>query len=119
MPVRLARRGHVLRSVTGGGTCLGYIWNNNSATYGWNSGIFPPANQWSMVALTVTPSNGAITLINSSGLQTSSNPVTNPIQAFSGVSLIGDDGAYAAGARTFNGIIDEVSVYNTNLSRAS
>jgi hypothetical protein len=96
---------------------LGYTWANNGATYEWNSGILPPVGQWSMSALVVTPTNASIYLLNANGLQSSNNPVANVVQNFDGISLIGDD-SYDnnAGTRTFNGIIDEVSVFNTSLS---
>ena len=38
--------------------CLAYTWNtNNSATYGWNSGLFPVAGVWNFVACVISPAN--------------------------------------------------------------
>jgi hypothetical protein len=37
---------------------LGYTWNqNNSDTYSWLSGLVPPLQQWSFVALVISPYN--------------------------------------------------------------
>ncbi len=42
---------------------LGYTWNtNNSATYGWNSHLFPLPQQWSFVAYVISPQNTTIYL---------------------------------------------------------
>jgi hypothetical protein len=96
---------------------LGYTWNGLASTYQWNSGLVPPVGQWSMAAMSVTSSNTTIYLINASGFQSAVNPIANAAQSFGGVSLIGDDSYDAnTGTRTFNGYIDEVSVFNTALS---
>ena len=42
---------------------LGYTWDtNSSATYGFNSQLYPPVGQWSMVAYVITPTNSVIYL---------------------------------------------------------
>src|ERR1019366_1307294 len=44
-------------------TPLGYTWNNNAqATWSWNSGLFPPLNTWSFVALVTSSSNAVVYL---------------------------------------------------------
>jgi len=96
---------------------LAYTWANNVGTYGWDSGIVPPVNQWSMVALSVTASGATIYIVNTNGFLFASNNVANVVQNFDGVSLIGDDSYDGnSGTRTFTGTIDEVSVFNTSLS---
>jgi len=97
------------------GANLGYTWNNNSSTWGWSSGVQPPANQWSFVALVVQPAGGTVYLINTNGVQSANNAVANPSQAFAGASTIGTD-TYAATARGFNGLMDEVAVFNQALT---
>jgi hypothetical protein len=48
---------------TNGMTELGYVWNDNSSlTWNHDSNLYPPLNQWSFVALTVTPGNATIYL---------------------------------------------------------
>lgn len=99
------------------GENLGYTWNNNSSTWGWSSGVQPLANQWSFVALVVQPAGATVYLLNTNGQQSASNSVANPNQSFSGTGTIGTD-AYSSSARAFNGIMDEVAVFNYALAPA-
>jgi len=114
--------GHAVNS--SGVVELGYNWNNNAATYNYDSHLFPPLNQWSLVALVIQPSNATIYLyyIDPNTLQpdlySAVNPVTNAPETFNGgTTLIGSDpGAGFLATRSFNGAIDEVAVFNTALS---
>jgi hypothetical protein len=99
------------------GTELGYTWNNKANTWGWNSGLLPPANQWSFVVLVVDPSNAILYLINPDGQQSATNDIANSAQAFAGTGTIGTD-KYSPVARVFNGLMDEVEVYNYALAPA-
>ncbi len=99
------------------GTDLGYTWNNNSGTWGWSSGVQPPVNQWSFVALVVQPAGATVYLINTNGQQSATNFVPNANQSFAGSGTIGTD-SYSSTARTFNGIMDEVAVFNHALASA-
>jgi hypothetical protein len=103
---------------------LGYTWNSNSAaTYNWNSGLFPLQDQWSFVALVITPSNAAIYLYyidpitSQPDLFSAVNDVTNGPEQFNFEALIGAD-PYNSAGRTFSGSIDEVAVFNKSLSSA-
>jgi len=104
-------------NIDGTGAGLGYTWNNNSSTWGWSSGVQPPANQWSFVALVVQPAGTTLYLLNTNGQQAATNSVANPNQAFAGTGTIGTD-TYASAARVFNGVIDEVAVFNDALTPA-
>ena len=103
-----------------GNYTLGYTWNNDANTWGWNSQIVPPAGQWSFVALVITPTNGTIYLLTENGssasLLSSANAYTNPPQSFSAITYVGNDPNSANGVRTFGGLIDEVAVYNKALT---
>jgi hypothetical protein len=99
------------------GTDLGYTWNNNSGTWSWSSGVQPPANQWSFVALVVQPAGATVYLINTNGQQSATNSVANANQSFAGTGTIGTD-TYSSTARAFNGIMDEVAVFNYALAPA-
>lgn len=101
----------------GAGANLGYTWNGDSGSWGWNSGVQPPANQWSFAAVVVKPMNAVVYLINTNGSQSATNVLTQPIQAFAGTGTIGTD-TYASTARVFNGLLDEVAVFNYALSPA-
>jgi hypothetical protein len=96
---------------------VGYTWNNDQNSWGWNSGLFPPANQWSFVALVIQPSDAVLYLFNTNGVQTATNTYANPNQAFAGSGTIGTD-AYSSTARAFNGVMDEVAVFNYCLTSA-
>ena len=94
---------------------IGYTWNNDKNTWNWNSGLTPPANQWSFVALVVQPSSATMYLVTTNGRQSATNTYAHPNQGFSGAGTIGTD-AYDATGRTFNGLIDEVAVFNYALT---
>ncbi|MGA2247207.1 MAG: LamG-like jellyroll fold domain-containing protein [Verrucomicrobiota bacterium] len=99
-----------------GMSSIGYTWNQNS-TWSYDSGLFPPANTWSFVAVVIEPSQATIYLINSGGVQTAVNPIAHDSEAIGTAWRIGDDAAEGtAGARTFPGSIADVSVVLSALS---
>lgn len=98
-------------------TALGYNWADSSSTWNWNSGLTPPAGQWSFVALTVQPAKAIIYLFTTNGLSTATNTLTHANQTFAGTGTIGTD-TYASLTRAFNGDIDEVAVFNGTLTAA-
>jgi hypothetical protein len=105
----------------GGGPAgqLGYTWNNNNAnTYGFNSGIFPPTNQWSFVALVVQPNSGTLYMVSSNGVKSGVNAIAHTADVFGNNWQIGRDNSANAdnGTRNFNGFIDEVAVFNRALT---
>ena len=99
---------------------LGYTWNQNSqSTWAWLSGLVPPLQQWSFVALVISPQSAIIYLCNTNGVQSATNAIAHSAEAFNTTMLIGGDAADGGGgARTFNGIMDEVAVFNTSLSQS-
>lgn len=102
----------------GGNYTLGYNWNNDAFTYGWNSELTAPQNQWSFVALVVTPTNATIHLMNTNGVASSTFTHNHVAQAFDGITLVGDDSFDAgAGTRVFNGAIADVAIFRTALSK--
>ncbi len=105
-------------TLLGGYYTLGYNWNNDSATTGWSSGLVPPLDQWSYVALVITPTNATIYLINANGISSATHVDNHPALAFDGPTLIGDDSAdNGSGTREFGGVIDEVAIFNSALSQ--
>jgi uncharacterized repeat protein (TIGR03806 family) len=97
---------------------LGYVWNQgNMNTGNWNSGLVPPTNQWSFVALVVSPNSAIVYLCDAAGEFSATNPIANNAESFAANTLIGGDTADGGnGARTLNGIIDEVAVFNYSLT---
>ncbi|HEV7924489.1 MAG TPA: lamin tail domain-containing protein, partial [Verrucomicrobiae bacterium] len=95
---------------------LDYIWNQNT-TSGFNSYLFPPINQWSFVAMVLSPAQAVLYLFNSSGFQAATNAVANDSEEFGVAWHLGDDGVFGGGVRTFPGIIDAVAVFKTALGQ--
>jgi hypothetical protein len=96
-----------------GNYSLGYTWNNDPNTYGWSSGLEAPQNQWSLVALVVTPTNATIYVLNTNGIASSVFINNHAVAPFATPSTIGQDPFNAN--RTFNGYMDEVAVFNQAL----
>jgi hypothetical protein len=94
---------------------LGYTWNNASATWGWNSYLYPTSDQWNFVAMTLTPTGTTLYLVNQAGVVQSTNNVLAQAPGEFGVDLhIGNDGGTVS--RTFNGNISSAAVFLTALS---
>ncbi len=98
---------------------LAYTWNQNSGnTWGFVSGLFLPTNQWSLVALVITPGSATLYMDNAGGFSSAVNTMAHTAEAFNGgTTWIAGDSAGGAG-RNFNGVIDEVAVFNYALSAA-
>jgi hypothetical protein len=95
---------------------LGYTWNQNT-TWSFDSFLFPPANQWSLVALVIQPSQATLYLINSNGVQTAVNAIPQDTEEFGVAWRIGADAQDGGnGGRTFPGSIADVSLYLSALS---
>lgn len=93
---------------------LGYTWNSNSAaTYNFVSGLVPPVDQWSFVALAISPTNAIFYLYNTNGQSSATNTIAHAAQAMTGATVIGSDNGTLN--RTFNGYIDELAVYTRTL----
>lgn len=94
---------------------LGYTWNNDStATFGWNSGLLLPSNEWVFAALVIEPNKATIYLGRNGTLTNASQVLAHANEAWGTTGWIGHD-SYSD-ERTFNGVIDEVSLFNRSLS---
>lgn len=92
---------------------LRYFWNGASA----DSGLQVPQGIWSLCALTVTPSNTVIDIINQNGLVTWTNTVANAPCPFINSFLMGDDTFdNGTGARNYNGLLDEPAIFTNALT---
>jgi hypothetical protein len=98
-----------------GDQMLAYTWNSDS-TWSYVSGLVPPTNQWSFVALVVEPTQATLYLCNTNGVQTAVNAVAHASDVF-GTWQIGHDNQAGTATRTFNGAIDEVAVYTRSLTK--
>jgi len=108
------------------GASLGYTWNsNNAATIGWNSGLYPLSQKWSMVTYVITPSNATIYLYYVGVAPGTSTVKTNMLKAVHSTANISE--AFSGGTTwiggdngnvnlTFPGSIDEVAVYTNAMT---
>ncbi len=112
---------------TRAGMAYGDHWTTPSSvgqlTYTWNQGeirAFPsgleiPSDQWSFVALVISPSGGTLYLGTGGTLASAVNPIPHRSELWEGAAQIGYDPLYAP-ERIFNGIVDEVAVFKRSLS---
>jgi autotransporter-associated beta strand protein len=94
----------------GSGNQLGYIWNFAPSTYGFNSGLVLPANQWSFVALVIEPTRARLYMVTNGVLSSATNNFANVVQAFNSVSTIGQS-PYG----NFSGLLDEVQFFGSQV----
>jgi len=95
---------------------LGYVWDNDPNTYNWNSQLYVPQNQWSLVAVAVTPTNATIYVLNTNGIVSAQHVYPHGVQSFNGTTTIGGDSL--SNLRAFTGTIDDVAVFNQALTPA-
>jgi hypothetical protein len=95
-------------------TKLAYEWAGNRVNF--DSGMSLPDGQWSLVALVVTPTNATLYCGTNQSIRTAVDTFAQPVQTFSGNTMIGLDVSGGESARTFNGSIDEVAIYDRALS---
>jgi hypothetical protein len=91
---------------------LGYHWNDNINTYGWQSGLTIPDLTWCMIAVSVTNTAATAYLCQSSGITTATNTVSHGSSLLNDIKLAQDD----AGSRFYNGNIAIAQLYNIALS---
>jgi len=88
---------------------IGYHWDGDK--WGWDQGPIINENEWAHIALVVTPTAATIYL-NGVGY---TNTDSHNAEAFDTPLVLGKD-PYGS-TRTFNGLIDEVCIYNRALSQ--
>ncbi len=100
-------------------TYMNYDWNSDtSSAWNWStSGVKPPQNQWSLVALTICGTNAIIYSMNSVAWQAGTNTLAHISQTLNVRGAIGTD-LWDTTARTFAGSIDDVAIYTNALSFA-
>ncbi len=102
--------------IFGDNDLLHYVWNNNAEnTWRWDGAPTIPQNEWAMTALTVDPDKAtAYVYSEADGLQQGSNDIPH-IEQTVGVLNIGWVDC-CGGGRYFQGIIDEVMIYDRALN---
>ena len=89
---------------------LRYTWNNDGATYNWNSGLVVPDQRWSFVALVVEPAQATMWLDSGLGLTSAVNPIAHASEEFDAAITIGQDPNSTF--RRFAGFLDEIQFYD-------
>ncbi|MBK8565476.1 MAG: T9SS type A sorting domain-containing protein [Saprospiraceae bacterium] len=108
--VVLARGGNTTAGVHyGENNELHYMWND--VNWWWNTGIFPPQDEWSHVALVIEPNKATLYL---NGMPATLN-TTHDIEEFDSPLVFGTDPNYSD--RYFNGLLDEVCFYDKALTQ--
>ena len=91
---------------------LTYTWNNLNSSYDFISGLVIPADQWSMVAVAVQPTQAKLYLGTAGTLSSSTNAIPHSTATLQSLDVGRDIGRY------FNGRIGVAIVYNRALSDA-
>jgi len=94
---------------------VGYHWADNVSTYNWNSNLYVPNSEWSMIVITVSATNATAYLCNASGIATASNSVTHA--PLSGLNFFIACDPVLVATRAFTGKIASAMVYSTALSQ--
>lgn len=100
---------------SGDTTKLAYHWNGDR--YAWDSGLLIPPGEWTMVAMVVTPAGATLYAGTTNTLRFRTDTFAQAIQSFAGVTYIGLDTDVGGSARTFNGRIDDVAIFNRSISQ--
>lgn len=93
---------------------LSYNWKSDEGAYNFKSDLVVPADAWSFVAVVVQPDTATLCLQDGTDFRTAVNYNTHQNEAFNGATRIGSDSRGPGYA--FNGLIDEVAVFNRALS---
>ncbi len=93
---------------------LAYTYSNVATAFA--SSLIVPLNTWSLVAAAVSPTNAVIYLITTNGPSSATTTAPQVAANFSSSTAIGFDNN--AAARVFNGIIDDVTIFNSTLSQS-
>lgn len=104
------RGGNTTAGIGFDGDRLSYHWNE--AGWWWNSGLTIPQNEWAHIALVVEPSRVTVYLNGIGAVDNSARGA----EAFDVPIVLGVDPN--GGNRYFNGLIDEVCIYQRALSQA-
>ena len=87
------------------------MWHNTGWTWN-NSGLYPPTNQWSMVAAVFSSTNITIYLMSTNGIQSVVTNISCPVcsWALGGTNYLGTD-PYSMPGRNFDGRIADAAIF--------
>jgi len=93
---------------------LGYHWNNTQ--FDWSSGVIIPNGVWLFAAISIAPTQATVYVsdTNTGELRSAANAHELHTESFNNAAIGAD--IYWEGGRYFNGLIDDVRIWNTALS---
>ena len=95
---------------------IGYTWNGDSNTWGWQSGLYVPTQEWCMMVVTVTSSVATAYLCRSSGITSSTNSISHSSTILDSIEIGRDSHSSGGDTRFFDGRIGMAMVYNKALT---
>jgi len=107
--------GHPAGLVIGPDNELRYFWDGPGNKWPWDSGLVPPANTWTFVALVIEPTKATMYMNDGSGFQSAVNSGDHYVEGF-GTTHVGWESSSAS--RHFLGAIDDARVYDKVMSQA-
>jgi hypothetical protein len=102
-----------LKISNGGGTELGFDWNNSAENF--VTGLNMVDGQWNFAALIIDPNKAVLCLHDGTSFTCVTNVLVNLNQLFEGKTLIGQYSGTTTNVN-FNGNIDEVAIFKRALS---
>lgn len=104
---------------SGGSGNLGYTWNDNSNTsWGFESGVAIPANEWVFIALSLTKDQATLYVGSGGELNSAVNAIPQLAQMNMNTSwFFGKDNCCGT-ARNFDGLMDDISIWDVSLSES-
>lgn len=92
---------------------LRYRWKGNNAE--WHSGLTPPANTWTFVALVIEPTQATILMNSGNGFESATHISNHEPAAFGSTYIAWDSSDFL---RWFNGSVDDIRIYGASLTQA-
>ena len=104
---------------SGGSGNIGYTWNDNSNTsWGFESGVAIPPNEWVFIALSLTEDEATLYVGSGGELNSAVNAVPQLAQMNMNTSwFFGKDNCCGT-ARNFDGLMDDISIWDVALSES-
>jgi hypothetical protein len=94
---------------------VGYHWTDHVSTYNWNSNLYVPNNEWSMIAVTVSATTATAYLCNAIGITTATNTFSHA--TLSGLNFFIACDPSDRSTRAFTGKIATAMVYSSALTQ--
>ena len=94
---------------------LGYHWDGPALNWSWNSGLTPPVDTWTFVALVIEPTKATMYMNSGGGFQSAMNTATHYPVNFT-TTYVGWEPSN--NSRHFLGAIDDARIYNKALTQA-